>query len=584
MRKHRNPIIRAYADGAAFETACPPGQQDAGLQSACSAAAFMGGVPVDEFVEASRPVAAAIAEGRSDTSVERELEKIRDKYSRALREKREKDEAQAAQDASLRPVFFRDPSPSDDDHARWAAERSRPREQLMKELVVQAGRSFYVFVDGAYKSPITREELDVSLPRDLADAPVRWVKYDDKGNPKKRTTSDILSEHCTVARAVVADLAIQQSWYDSAAQEFNEAVRPLRPLEARFSVDVEAWLSHLAGAQLPLLLDWIALLTRLDRQLAALYLQGPKSTGKTLLAYGLARLWCKGPPADVASAMADFNDDLVRCPLVLADEEIPQKFKFERASAKIRALIGQESRVLRRKYLPAAHLRGAVRLMLCANHSRMLDMSAEDVDEADIDAIAERVAYVVTPQSAADYLEQIGGPKTVQGWIDDDVIAEHALWLRDTRAVAGDHRFGVRSNYRDAHEDMATHGKAAAQVVEWLAAYLNAPITEVCQKSPVFAGDGHLYVNAATIQEFWDRYVKHHAPPSTDLIGRKLSGVSRGTRRIRGRRYHDVRLDVVFRWADRVLGADVAGMQRFVDRPLKIAEDGDVVDTMRHDA
>ena len=98
-----------------------------------------------------------------------------------------------------------------------------------------------------------------------------------------------------------------------------------------FTVDVATsghqGLQYALSNDCDLLLDWIACVTVLDEPCAAIYLAGMPGVGKTLLADALARLYTLVGPTPLADVVGPFNDKLLYCPIVLADEVLPDALK-----------------------------------------------------------------------------------------------------------------------------------------------------------------------------------------------------------------------------------------------------------------
>lgn len=426
----------------------------------------------------------------------------------------------------------------------------RPGE-LGKRWIIQHKSAYFVLVDGRYKRPITDKELEVSLPRDLKRSPIEfWIEKASGDGLRPAKISEILRQHATVARTLVSSLSAQRSLYESETETFVEAVCPVRPIEPRFDQDVDDWLRAFFGSEVEKGLDWVATATDLDRYTCALYLSGPPETGKTLFAGGISRLWTIGGPSELGRILENFNEDLIRCPLIFADEHIPAGSRGHRTSTELRNLIGNNRRTLNRKFLPQAPLVGAIRLILAANNDRLLAFS-EDLSAHDLEAVAERFLHVNTV-GAQGYFKKFPGGKAPEDWVDGDVIAAHALWLRDNRPVQHDGRFLVSGSRSKMLSMLATSGRAAS-TVEWIAKYLCAP-PQVRQpvdvKKLVLAGNGKLYVNTLAVADHFDLFVQNDRAPSTTKAGRALAGLARDNaeHRIGGLRYHDIDFELILAW------------------------------------
>jgi uncharacterized protein DUF5906 len=445
---------------------------------------------------------------------------------------------------------------TDAEIAAYATQQGTTPQNFRKRWIIQKGASFYVYVNGDYQLPLAQTELDVSLPRDLAPAVQQgYVKLDcqnAKGEPRTKTTKEILSDYASVARTVITRLDLGFSYYDEATQTFYEASCPIRPLEPAYSPEVAHWLTLLGGQTPDKLLDWVATVTNLDRQSAALYIQGPGGTGKTLLSHGLARLWHQGSPTELVRVLGDWTEDMAKCPLICADEQIPQGHE-KRTSAELRSLIGNSGRTLTRKYLSNSSLQGAIRMILSANNADMLVFD-EMLSAADLEAVAGRFLHVIPDIAAKTYLESID----TQGWVEDDVIAKHALWLRDNHTVVYGRRFAVEGSAQEVATMLATRGGIAGRVSEWLVRYIcdTKGSNVAAQAGLVVIGQGEYLVNTNAVVNFWDNYVKSSKVPSTPQVGSALRNLSRSQERYNGKRYFSINIDAICSWSEANLVGD----------------------------
>jgi hypothetical protein len=428
-------------------------------------------------------------------------------------------------------------------------------DELNGRWIVSRGKTYWVLVDGRYQSPIGEADLEVSLPRDLARSPVELFRFDKDGNAKPAKVKEILRDHSVVARDVQASLALQRSFYDPGSQTFFEAVRPLRPLHPREHPEIQAWLELLGGDQAPKLLDWVSTVTRLDRQSCAVYFHAVRGVGKNLFACGLARLWTPGAPAELERVLGGFNDVLTVCPLIFADEKLPQ---VKGIFSSLRKLVGETARNLNRKFMPACNLAGAIRLVIAANNDRLFDEvgSGEDLSTDDLDAVAARFLYLRPRKEAAEFLLDIGGPPVINRWVEDNLIAEHALWLRDTRAVDESGRFLVEGETSEFHDHLATSGTAGL-VAEWLVRYLADAATRNIPNPKILIGEGEVFVatEALASEAAWSQRVPAVSVPSAGRIGHALSNLSVGNEAITvGENlinFHRIKPELLLSWAKR---------------------------------
>lgn len=527
------------------------------------------------------------SEPGATTSVEAEMEKISEKIVRAQADGRRKKAAREAVNERIGNVLLATKTPSDGQaegaapakSEKYAEEEVRAAardlgcsvKDLSRRWVVQHKSAFFVLVDGRYKSPITDKELEVSLPRDLARAPIDlWVSKADGSGMRPLKATEILRAHATVARKLVSSLSAQASAYDEANETFTEAVCPMRDVAPVRDPDVEAWLDAFFGAEREKGLDWLATAGDLERYTCALYLSGPPATGKTLLANGVSRLWSVGGPSELGRILENFNEDLMRCPLIFADEHIPAGFRGQRTSTELRNLIGNNRRTLNRKFLPQAPLVGAIRLILAANNDRLLAFN-EDLSQHDLEAVAERFLHVNTA-GAQGFFRRFPGGKAPQSWIEGDAIAGHVRWLMENRQVQHDGRFLVAGSTSRMHQMLATSGRAAP-VVEWISKYLSANPTvrkpvEVAAPGGqplIVCGRGQLLVNTQAVADHWDLFVSNDRPMSTNKIGRTLAGLSADEKRIGGRTYHLINHDLILGWMESNQVGDVTAAKALIE-------------------
>jgi hypothetical protein len=454
---------------------------------------------------------------------------------------------------------------------QWAAAQDCSVADFQRRWIIQRGDIFFVFVAGRYLSPVQRSELAISLPRDLAPAPIEWDVW-GKSGPRPKKVDELLRDYCTVARNLRADMTITESYYDPDDQVFVEAVCRRRNISPVYHAKIDTWLRLFAGNEAEKFLDWIATVTMLERQNSALYCCGDPNTGKTMLASGLARLWTKGSPTDLDGALSSFNDSLIQCPLIFGDEKIPQNFRGQRDSAELRQLIAVSQRKLKRKFMPICDLVGAIRLILAANNDMLLNFE-EQLSAWDQKAVAGRFLFIETPKAASDYLESLGGRRGTDGWVDKDMIAEHALWLKETRQVLHGSRFLVEVTRR--HSVKCWRRKANGRrwcssgfAVTWISR------SRWLRRSSSSETDGYSSI-ARRWADSWDSYIKSDRAPSAALIGRTLSNLSSGAAQEDGVRYHELNVKLLLAWAKKNQVGDVSKLKAKIDGPvLKLVKAG----------
>jgi hypothetical protein len=137
-----------------------------------------------------------------------------------------------------------------------------------------------------------------------------------------------------------------------------------------------------------------------------------------------------------------FNGDIIKCPLLFADEKLPKQLLGKHGFDHFREMVQSQTRALKRKFLDNSTLKGHYRLLLAANNDRMLPRGTGFSTDADVSAVNERLIYVQLDGQPADFLKSLS-QRERQAFIDDDLFAKHALWLRDNRDSVNNDRFLV---------------------------------------------------------------------------------------------------------------------------------------------
>jgi len=242
-----------------------------------------------------------------------------------------------------------------------------------------------------------------------------------------------IQTHSNVADRIVTSYAVPRTSFDPESNTLTEGLRMDPTLEPTRDRSVEAWLTALGGDDHDALQMWIAGCAQdlLVAPAPALGLVGPKSCGKSLIAAGLARQWGDPCAPVVARALvAQFNSDLERCPIVLADEKLPKELTGE----DFRELVAARSHSIEPKGKERQTLHGAIRFVVAANNlDRVLGLAGEK-NEADVAAIAERWRLIeVTEERAARCVEALKALRLADGSnVDLRKIACHFLWIQRT--------------------------------------------------------------------------------------------------------------------------------------------------------
>jgi hypothetical protein len=425
-----------------------------------------------------------------------------------------------------------------------------------KWIIAREGMYWMLNIAGHYQGPFCREDTPTAMSSILGRAPVRLMEASRNGL-KYRPLADVFRESGQVAHSVLSDLVIQHTWFDIETKIIHEAVRPLRSLKVIFHEQINEWLKLLAGPLYNRLIDWLSCVPDLSKLLCAVYFDGEPGSGKTLMATGLARLWTQGPPGEIELALSGYNDEIARCPMLLADEEIPKKYGSVTATTALRSMLSTTQRALKRKYKGPSELIGAVRLVLAANNEFLLD-SKDVSSKQDLDAIAQRFLYIRVTKDASNFLNEL--PRSLREMWADKGIAEHALWLRENHVVKEPgKRFWVEGDVSQMHRLLMTGSKWNSLVCEWLCRYLMEPnLFDKGDSGLVRRGNGELLVNIQALLDGWGLYHKAiNIDPETAKIGAALRALSKTPKpkQLRNKglrtRYRIIDIDHVLAWSDR---------------------------------
>lgn len=439
-------------------------------------------------------------------------------------------------------------------------------EALRRRWIIQAGDSaFYLLAgDGAYRGPFPAGTARTAAVEILARAPVLLNEPLAKGGYRRRPVQELAEDFGMVAVEIVADLTAQETTFDERRRRVFEAVRPLSPdVAPRFDEQIDGWLKVFAGDQYGKLCDWLACVPDLDKLLCAVYVAGHSGAGKTILAQGLARLW-SDTPGELDKVLSDFNDEIVRCPLVLADEALPRHWKGNSITTKLRSIISTLERTLTRKYLPPCTLRGAIRLIITANNEFLLS-NKDAVSGQDLEAVARRFLYIDAPEEATRLLESLPA-ELRDGWAKGG-IASHALWLAQNRKVERGRRFWVEGDVSQMHRLLLVSSDWTSRVCDWLVHFLMNPKPYLQRNDGLIrVGKGRLLVNEESIVQGWKLYLYDtNIEPETGKVCAAVRAISKkerpclrwknpATGKAVRYRYREIMVDMLFGWAKSNVG------------------------------
>lgn len=400
-------------------------------------------------------------------------------------------------------------------------------------VILDTGAQFYVWDEVAEDySPAYKASRQL-LPALHRHAPSLGMHFE-----KQITVLSELSSHVS---QVVKSYLVDRAEYDPAKYKLTLPAKRIDPtLTPRYHREVHEWLSRLAPDEelRERFFDWLAVFPDLSLPICALYIDGPASIGKGLLAHALSRLWAVPAPTKYDELLKGFNPKLAECPLIWADESVPHDAFGHDDSGIFRRLVGNPNFRVEAKYQDATDLHGYMRVLMTANNPGAFSIR-ENLSLKDLEAVRLRLGYLQLKEDAdggcppRDYLEDLAnerGARTVrdvtQAWIDDGLVAEHVLWLAETRDVDYGSRFAVPGWESTLTRDLATSHGVTGVVVTTL---VEAVISGRQWQSVRWFGGG-VYVNYPGLPGEW-KQIKQHSnrrPPYDEHILSALSALSKG--------------------------------------------------------
>lgn len=282
--------------------------------------------------------------------------------------------------------------------------------------ILQRDGSYWIHSvsEPTYGAEVRASELEASVARDMAEL----VSEDD------RKPSVLRGEWIQPLRGLRATYTARRHTYDPETRTLTLAVLRWTERPACRHPHIDRWLRALFGGGYDAAAQWLAAVVALDRPAPCLYLPGPPGLGKSLLADGLAALWERPAPVQMAEAISDFNEAMATCPLVFTDEGFPEKNDF----AAFRRVVTAHSLRVNAKYRAKADVEGCARYMIAANNEDVLRyQKIGTLTKADLDAIGERLLVVPCHAEARAEVQRLDTNAAAS-----HEIAEHVLWLAET--------------------------------------------------------------------------------------------------------------------------------------------------------
>lgn len=389
-----------------------------------------------------------------------------------------------------------------------------------QRLIVQKGTRFFVYCGDNY-TPFTEREL-TNACRDLLKPAAEALNVtiynvsEKNGFETPKSPMQLVHDYGVVAQHEEVRTYEQASYYEEATQTMVEAPFPLRPLEVRRHPDVETWIDAVCGSDTlaEALRDWMAVAPNLRRALAFLVFSGKTGLGKTSFADGIARLWSTGgiSKTSMANAFEQFNTEMKRNPVLLADEELPTDYRGRVPTGRLRALVSAGEHMLNSKNRDIVRVRGYFRLVATVNGLHKLSFGTAHSRE-DIEAIQQRTLIIPVSADAEGLFD-------FHKFVEQDALAEHCLWLQKTREKP-DGRFGVRYINSDLFDLL--QDDVADNVLRWMLWFLETRKLEDDRELPAFVAKNALYVNVDKLHTYWESLFPDERKPTKRRLGQAVS-------------------------------------------------------------
>jgi len=441
---------------------------------------------------------------------------------------------------------------------------------LESRWILQSGSAVWIWFNGDYVGPFMREAIGTACAQWLApvsSAGVDCFKLSPTGDRIAKSLGELVGQYGRVLKMVEADMSATRTHYDAMRSAVVEAPCPLRPLEPKHDPEVEEWLQLLAGHKFDRLCDWLATCTWLRECAPAVFLMGASGAGKNLFASGVARLWGVAGFTPAEHALGQFNAAVTECPLVYADEHVPENWKGEPRTEDLRALITTNTFKINQKNRPLVTCYGSARVVIGANNFGVISRKADFTPE-DAQALADRFILINVGTKehspARDFLIQKGGAVWGESVVKGDRLARHALWLRDqvesgVRSFTRGGRMVVPGDASELITALQTGSRVPWNVLSWVWAFLNEPAKHIAASTgrpfAALVHEGRVWLEPTLLVRAWDHYLQGERPPTLEQIERAMRGMLRPEREARLRRgaggkvkYRALRLEQLETW------------------------------------
>lgn len=354
------------------------------------------------------------------------------------------------------------------DHPDLGEDDETARQFVKSNVLVSSTPYFYLMGPDGYYKPfaVSRDQVISRIRKTHLNTIIKTKRIDYTGQENDINVTSLQNDYSTP----VAEIQMRPICDEGGFVENMNGEKPAlilstfcrnEALEPTYNPFVDEWLKNLFGAEYEKGCAWIGNALAFEEGIiCALSLEGASSSGKKLLAVGLAEClkvpYIAGPTALYAQTGA-----FLRTPFLVIDEAWPRTNGAVSPADKFKSLIGGEGIVVNEKFKPEISVLCPVRMILTANDNGIVKelTKGKDMSVDNRIAVGERLFHVKVSAKARIFLRSIGGmgftSQEGQRWIRPDsgsvksdfVVAKHFMWLYHNRAkVDVSQRFLVMGN------------------------------------------------------------------------------------------------------------------------------------------
>ncbi len=430
-------------------------------------------------------------------------------------------------------------------------------EDLRSKWMLQKGKAFWILtLDSETKKGdyVRRHHFDVSTAMLPMLAPAQSAGVDmvmrTKNAYRWMVQSEVMRRFGTVIDSSEYSLDTRTTRLEDG--QLKVAVAKQANIFPKYHPHVNEWLTYLGGAYSEKLLDWLSFFLCLSRPCAALYLHSLAGVGKSLLIYGLAKLWVYGQPIRAIQAFRNFNSEITQTPFIAADETFPTA-NGRPMTEEFRDILQRRNHPVEFKGLEPVPATGAVRMVIAANNPAIIRPTAQETHDAFI-ALDERIFAIKPDVAARKFLESLTEDQRYE--MANYEIAEHVRWLYENRKAAPQGRFMVTGGDPIMTRMMVSTG-LRTHIFHWVANWLSREAPKM-HRAPVIVEktdeEYTVMVSAENLAIQWTDKGPPNLPrsPSLSEIQYSLSGITDQETQRHGQIYQVLSADMLKVWCDTV--------------------------------